>query len=80
MLPKDVEHHFDVDDRLLDVAIDHAHEVQRLIELKHHQVDQHEIADRVAAGADADDAHHNHDDGPVVKITAWPALSTASDT
>ena len=31
-----VEHGFDVDDRLLDLAIDHAHEVQRLVELDHH--------------------------------------------
>ena len=31
---EDCKHRFDVDHRLLDLAIDHAHEIQRLIELK----------------------------------------------
>ncbi len=59
---KNVEHRTDVDDRLLDLAIDHAHEVERLIELQHHHVEQREIADRVAPGADAGDAHQQHRD------------------
>ena len=61
-LAEDDEHHFDVDDRLLDLAIDHAHEVERLVELQHHRVEQHEVADVVAMAADAVDAHRQHDD------------------
>ena len=56
---QDREHGLDVGDRLLDLAIDHAHEIERLVQLDHHRVDHHEIADRVGAGADAVGAHHH---------------------
>ena len=62
VLLENIEHQFDIDDRLLDVAIDHPHEVQRLIKLQHHQVEQREIADAVAAAANALHAHHDDDD------------------
>ena len=57
---EDCEHPLDVDHRLLDLAIDHAHEVERLVELDHHGVDHHEVADGVGAGLDAVSAHHHH--------------------
>ncbi len=53
------EHVLDVGHRLLDLAIEHAHEIERLVELDHHGVDQHEIADRLAAGLDLVGAHHH---------------------
>ena len=59
---EDREHDLDVGHRLLDLAIDHAHEIERLVELDHHGVDQHEIADRLGAGLDLEGAHH-HDGG-----------------
>ena len=62
VLVEDVEHRADVDDRLLDLAIDHAHEVQRLVELQHHHVEQHEVADGIMPFADALDAHDEHRD------------------
>ena len=61
-LAENDEHHLDVDDRLLDVAVDHAHEIERLVELQHHRIEQHEIADAVAVAAHAVDAHRQHDD------------------
>ena len=62
MLVQKLEHGLDVDDRLLHLAIEHAHEIQGLIELDHHGVDEHEIADGVGAVANPRNAHH-HDDG-----------------
>jgi len=59
---QNVEHLFDVDDRLLDLAIHHAHEIQRLVKLDHHGVDQDKIADGMGAVADPGRAHH-HDRG-----------------
>ena len=56
---EDPEHGLDVDRRLLDLAIDHAHEIQRLVELDHHGVDHHEVADRVLAALNAERAHHH---------------------
>ena len=56
---EDREHLLDVDHRLLDLAIDHAHEIERLVELDHHGVDHDEVADRLGAGLDAvDDERH----------------------
>ena len=46
---QDREHVVDVDERLFDLAVEHAHEVQRHVELHQHGVDQHEAADRVRA-------------------------------
>ena len=54
----------DVDHRLLDLAIDHAHEIERLVELDHHGVDHDEIADGVGAVLDAVGAHHHGDGEP----------------
>src|SRR5581483_9795902 len=56
---EDLKHRLDVDDALLDLAIDHAHEVERLIKLDHHRVDHHEIADRLRARGDLGGAHHH---------------------
>jgi len=56
---QDVEHGLDVDRGLFDLAIDHAHKVQRLIKLDHHGVDHDEIADGVAAVLDAVGAQHH---------------------
>ena len=53
------EHDLDVDHRLLDLAIDQAHEIQRLVELDHHGVDHDEIADGVGAALDAVGAQHH---------------------
>ena len=60
ILGEQVEHGLDVDDRLLHLAIEHAHEIQRLVQLDHHGIDQHEIANRVRAIADTADAHDHH--------------------
>ena len=43
---EDLEHVVDVDQRLLDLAVEHAHEVQRDVELHQHRVDEDEAADR----------------------------------
>src|SRR6185436_17245054 len=53
------EHDFNVGDRLLDFAVDHAHEIQRLIKLDHHRIDQHEIADSLGARFYLESAHHH---------------------
>ncbi len=53
------EHDLDVDHRLLDLAINQAHEIQRLVELDHHGVDHDEIADGVGAALDAVGAQHH---------------------
>ena len=39
------EHRLDIDQALLDLAIDHAHEIERQIELHEDRVDHHEVAD-----------------------------------
>ena len=39
------EHRLDIDQALLDLAIDHAHEIQRQIKLHEDRVDHHEVAD-----------------------------------
>ena len=43
-------HLLEVGQRLLDIAIDHAEEVERLVQLQQVGVDQHKVADRHAAG------------------------------
>src|SRR6185437_16207938 len=48
-----------VDHRLFDLAIDHAHKIERLIELYHHRVDQYKVADRLGAGLDLEGAHRH---------------------
>src|SRR4030095_12856820 len=58
------EHGLDVDHRLLDLAIDHAHEIQGLVELDHHGIDHDEVADGIAALLDAEGAHHHADRKP----------------
>src|SRR3984957_8628173 len=62
MLVEDVEHRPDVEDRLLDLAIHHAHEIERLIELQHHYVQESEIARCIASHANIEDAHHEQAD------------------
>ena len=56
---QNVEHLLDVDDRLLDLAIHHAHEIQRLVKLDHHSVDQDKIADGMGAVAHPGRAHQH---------------------
>ena len=57
----DREHVVDIDQRLLDLAVEHAHEVQRDIELHQHGVDEHEAADGCATGDDVLRRQHHHD-------------------
>ena len=54
VLAEQREHLLQVDQRLLDLAVDHAEEVERDVELDHQRVDQHEVAERHRAGDDAD--------------------------
>jgi DNA-directed RNA polymerase specialized sigma24 family protein len=61
ILPDQREHLLDVERRLLDLAIDGAHEIQRLVELDQHGVDQHEIADRMGAGAKTAHRHYHRE-------------------
>ena len=64
---QDREHVVDVDERLFDLAVEHAHEVQRHVELHQHGVDQHEAADRARGrammSARRQDHHDRHADG-----------------
>ena len=46
---ENAEHDLDVGDRLLDLAVEHPHEVQRDVELDQHGVDHDEIADGARA-------------------------------
>ena len=59
---EEVEHRLDVDQALLDLAIDEADEVERDGELHQQRIDQHEIADRLLA-AHHRRARHHHADG-----------------
>ncbi len=59
------KHRLDIDERLLRLAIDHAHHVQRLVELDEYRVHHHEIADRHGSRGDAlrgqqHGEHHPH--------------------
>ena len=45
-LAQEVEHRLDVHQRLLELAVNHAHEVEGLIKLNKNRVDQHEVANR----------------------------------
>ena len=71
---EDRKHVLDVDHCLLDLAIDHAHEIERLIELDHHGVDHDKVADRVGALSNAQGTHHHHsgetqrEDGRLTRI------------
>ena len=61
-LMQDFEHHADVDGRLFHLAIHHAHEIERLIELDQHGVEHDEITDRIAPVANARNAQgHDRD-------------------
>ena len=62
VLVKNQEHRLNVDHRLLGLAVHHAHKIERDGQLDHQRVEQHKITQRVAAIADAHDAH-GHDDG-----------------
>ena len=54
VLAEQREHLLHVDQRLLDLAVDHAEEVERDVELDHQRVDQHQVAERHRPGDDAD--------------------------
>ena len=58
-LGQHVHHALDVGQRLLDLAIDHAHEVERNEQLQHQRVDHHEVADGLGAGGDVVARHHH---------------------
>ena len=60
ILREDGEHRLDVDDRLFDFAIDHPHEIERLVELQHDQVQEHKGADSLGSASDFGDAHHQN--------------------
>ena len=80
LLVQQREHGLDVDEPLPDLAIDHAEEVERHVELDQHGVDHDEIAHRMRAGhRRRAPASHMTSVMPAVKITAWPVLSTASE-
>ena len=51
-----IEHHFDIGHRLFDFAVNHAHEIERLIELQQHGIDEDKIPQRIAAFDNA--IHH----------------------
>ena len=57
ILVQQLEHALHVDDGLLDLAVDEAEEAQRRIQLQQVGVDQHEVAQRVAALGDALGGH-----------------------
>ena len=74
-----VEHRLDVDQALLDLAIDEADEIQRDRQLHQQRVDQHEIADRLLAAHDGGADMTMQMVMPMVKMTIWPMLSQASE-
>ena len=45
VLLREREHPLHVGERLLDLAIEHAQEIERDVELDHERVDEHEVAD-----------------------------------
>ena len=59
---EDAEHDLDVGDRLLDLAIEHPHEIQGNIELDEHGVDHDEVADGAGTRLHVDDGER-HDRG-----------------
>ena len=69
-----VEHPLHVRQRLLDLAVDHAEEVERNVELEHERVDQHQIADghRVIDHPDRcpphDERHRDGDDRALADV------------
>ena len=71
---QDRKHDLDIDHRLLDLAVEQPHEIQRLIELDHHGVDHDEIADRVGAALDADGAEHHRPRQPEGEDDRLPGI------
>jgi hypothetical protein len=72
VLRQDGEHRLDVDDRLFDVPVHHPHEIERLVELQHDQVDEHKCADSLGSASDLGDAHqkdHNQANGENERLT-----------
>jgi hypothetical protein len=53
VLREQPEHAVHVGERLLDLAVHHAEEVERDVELDEQRVDQHQVAEREAPGRDA---------------------------
>src|SRR5262245_22257188 len=58
-LAKNREHHFDINNCLPELAVDDTHEIERLIKLNHHRIDEDEIANRIRAVHNAMDAHRH---------------------
>jgi len=58
------EHGLDINQALLDLAIDHAHEIERQIELHQDGVDHHETADGEHTAGDVAGREQHADDGP----------------
>ena len=56
-LGQHVHHALDVGQRLLDLAVDHAHEVERDEELQQQRIDHDEVADGLGAGHDVEHGH-----------------------
>ncbi len=69
-----------VGERLLDLAVDDAEEVERNVELDHEGVDQHEVADRHRVIDDAENvARHMISVTATAMIVLCPMLSSDSD-
>ena len=80
MFAENVEHHFEVDRRLTDVAIDRAEKVQRLIKLDHHRVDRARNRRRCCARRECRQMLIAITTvRPSEKINAWPKLRKVSD-
>ena len=68
------EHGLDVDQPLLDLAINHAHEIERQIKLHQDRVDHDEIADRQHAGAHVARREQHTDDDADGEDDRLPAI------
>ena len=73
-------HALDVGQPLLDLAVDHAHEVQRHEELQHQEVHHREVADGIDCRRERRSRPSpGRSSDATVKITAWPEFKTASE-
>jgi hypothetical protein len=73
------EHAVHVGGGLLDLAIDHAQEVERDVELDHQRVDQHEVAQRQLAGGHAHRGAPQDQDQARAMIACWPKFRNDSE-
>ena len=73
-LIQNIEHLVDIDDRLFDLAIDHAEKIQRDIELNQEPVDQHQVAQRqrfihhTLCGKHHQQGHRDGDDAALANV------------